>query len=67
MTHTIYIQNQRYQLDAADLIQSGGEGMVFGLGSTAVKPSHQPTPAQADKLRHWLAQRWPLPTDLLAP
>ncbi len=67
MTHTIYIQNQRYQLDAADLIQSGGEGMVFGLGSTAVKLYHQPTPAQADKLRHWLAQRWPLPTDVLAP
>ncbi|MBK8900753.1 MAG: hypothetical protein IPM53_06215 [Anaerolineaceae bacterium] len=67
MAHTIYIQNQRYQLDAADLIQSGGEGMVFGLGHTAVKLYHQPTAAQADKLRHWLAQRWPLPPDVLAP
>ena len=57
MTHTIYIQNQRYQLDAADLIQSGGEGMVFGLGNTAVKLYHQPTAAQQNKLRHWFAQR----------
>ncbi len=67
MAHTIYIQNQRYQLDAANLIQSGGEGMVFGLGNTAVKLYHQPTLAQADKLHHWLAQRWPLPADVLAP
>lgn len=67
MAHIIYIQNQRYQLDAADLIQSGGEGMVFGLGNTAVKLYHQPTPAQASKLRGWFAQRWPLPTDVLAP
>ena len=67
MKHIIYIQNQRYQLDAADLIQSGGEGMVFGLGNTAVKLYHQPTPAQTDKLRHWFGQRWPLPADVLAP
>ena len=67
MAHTIYIQNQRYQLDAADLIQSGGEGMVFGLGNTAVKLYHHSTPAHQAKLRHWLAQRWPLPADVLAP
>ncbi|WP_420643725.1 hypothetical protein [Candidatus Leptofilum sp.] len=67
MTHTIFIQNQHYQLDAADLIQSGGEGMVFGLGNTAVKLYHQPTPAHQAKLRHWFAQRWPLPPDVLAP
>ena len=67
MSQTIYIQKQRYQLDAADLIQSGGEGMVFGLGNTAVKLYHQPTPTQADKLRYWLAQRWPLPPDVLVP
>ncbi|MCA9947655.1 MAG: hypothetical protein KC449_29445, partial [Anaerolineales bacterium] len=67
MTHTIYIQNQRYQLDAADLIQSGGEGMVFGLGNTAVKLYHQPTAAQQNKLRHWFAQRWSLPPEVLAP
>ena len=67
MTHTIYIQNQRHQLDAADLIQSGGEGMVFGLGNTAVKLYHQPTPTHQAKLRHWFAQKWPLPPDILAP
>ena len=67
MTHTIYIQNQRYQLDAADLIQSGGEGMVFGLGNTAVKLYHQPTPTHQAKLHYWFAQRWQLPPDVLAP
>ena len=67
MTQTIYIQNQRIQLDAADLIQSGGEGMVFGLGNTAVKLYHQPTPTQTTKLHHWFSQRWQLPPDILAP
>ncbi len=67
MSQTIYIQKQRYQLDAADLIQSGGEGTVFGLGNTAVKLYHHPTPAHQEKLRHWFAQRWQLPPDLLAP
>ncbi|MAT98946.1 MAG: hypothetical protein CL608_17520 [Anaerolineaceae bacterium] len=67
MAHTIYIQNQRYQLDAADLIQSGGEGMVFGLGNTAVKLYHHPTPAHQDKIRHWFAQPRQLPGEILAP
>lgn len=67
MMQTIYIQNQKYQLNAADLIQSGGEGMVFGLGNTAVKLYHQPTPAYQNKLGHWFTQRWQLPPDVLAP
>ncbi|MCB8948368.1 MAG: hypothetical protein H6653_10180 [Ardenticatenaceae bacterium] len=67
MTHTIYIQNQRYQLDAADLIQSGGEGMVFGLGNTAVKLYHQPSARYQTKLNHWFTQQWQLPPDVLAP
>lgn len=55
MTQIIYINNQRIQLDSGQLIQSGGEGMVFGLdGSTAVKRYHQPTPQRATKLRHLL-------------
>lgn len=41
--------------------------MVFGLGHTAVKLYHHPTPAHQEKLRHWFAQRWQLPTDILAP
>ncbi|MEZ4594495.1 MAG: hypothetical protein R3D55_25625 [Chloroflexota bacterium] len=55
MSETIYIQNQRYQPDAADLIQSGGEGMVFGLAILAVKLYHQPNFDHQTKLRHWFA------------
>ncbi len=67
MAQIITIQKQKYQLDAADLIQSGGEGMVFGLGNTAVKLYHHPTPAHQAKLHHWFAKRWQLPADVLAP
>ena len=69
MTTTIFINKQRYQLDSADLIQSGGEGMVFGLANTAVKLYHDPTPNQADKLRYWFTASWraQLPRDALAP
>lgn len=55
MTTTIFINNKRFQLDPAQLIQSGGEGMVFGLDEgTAVKLYHQPTPQRIAKLRHLL-------------
>ncbi|MCB9423399.1 MAG: hypothetical protein H6667_26625 [Ardenticatenaceae bacterium] len=55
MTTTIFINNRRIQLDPAQLIQSGGEGMVFGLDEeTAVKLYHHPTPQHAAKLRHLL-------------
>ncbi|WP_420630924.1 hypothetical protein [Candidatus Leptofilum sp.] len=67
MTRTIFIKNQRYKLDAADLIQSGGEGMVFGLESTAVKLYHHPTPNHQAKLQHWFAKKWQLPANVLAP
>jgi hypothetical protein len=69
MSQTIYIQNKRYKLDAADLIQSGGEGMVFALGDTAVKLYHTPTPAHQAKLNHWFSNGWQrqLPPDVLAP
>ena len=69
MSHTIYIQNQRVQLDPADLIQSGGEGMVFGLGNTAVKLYHHLTPDHRNKLRYWFAKKGhsPLPPNVLAP
>ncbi|MBK8988628.1 MAG: hypothetical protein IPM39_21580 [Chloroflexi bacterium] len=66
---TIIINQQTITLDATQVIQSGGEGMVFGLGETAVKLYHQPRPAHAAKLRHLLnsglSQR--LPPGVLGP
>jgi serine/threonine protein kinase len=68
-TTTIYIHKQRYKLDSADLIQSGGEGMVFGLGDTAVKLYHHPNPTQQKKLQHWFNGNWQsqLPPNVLGP
>jgi hypothetical protein len=69
MQQTIYIGQQLFTLDAAQLIQSGGEGMVFGVGETAVKLYHHPQPHHVAKLRHWLdsglSQR--LPPGVLGP
>ncbi|MCP4428194.1 MAG: hypothetical protein GY803_27210 [Chloroflexi bacterium] len=73
MTKTVFINGQEINLDPAQLIQSGGEGMVFGLGNgagaTAVKLYHQPTNQRAAKLRHLiengLAAR--LPDGILGP
>lgn len=47
---TITINRQSITLDPAQLIQSGGEGMVFGVGDTAVKLYHQPQPGHIAKL-----------------
>jgi len=66
---TIFINGQPLILTPAQLIQSGGEGMVFGVGETAVKLYHRPQPAHAAKLDYLLAaglaQR--LPANVLAP
>ncbi len=66
---TVYINNQRVLLQPAQLIQAGGEGMVFGVGATAVKLYHAPQPQHVAKLMHLcqsgLAAR--LPAGLLAP
>lgn len=67
---TIYLNNQHLILDAAQLIQSGGEGMVFDVGdNTAVKLYHTPQPHHAAKLAHigatGLARR--LPPGVLGP
>ena len=51
---TITINRQSITLDPAQLIQSGGEGMVFGVGDTAVKLYHQPQPSHIAKLQHLL-------------
>ena len=52
MTQTIYLNGRRHNLDQSQLIQAGGEGMVFRLGSTAIKLYHTPNPAHIAKLRH---------------
>jgi serine/threonine protein kinase len=59
MKQIIKINDKRIKLDASQLIQSGGEGMVFGLGDMAVKLYHQPTGQHRTKLQHLLRQQWP--------
>ncbi|GAB4161181.1 MAG: hypothetical protein Fur0021_34090 [Candidatus Promineifilaceae bacterium] len=49
----IYIQGKRVKLEAADLIQTGGEGMVFRWQGQAVKVYHQPQPQHSLKLAYW--------------
>jgi hypothetical protein len=51
----VYVEGRPVKLEPADLIQSGGEGMVFGRGDQAVKIYHRPLANQAAKLGHWLA------------
>jgi serine/threonine protein kinase len=65
MKQKIFINKQTLILHPSQLIQSGGEGMVFAIGDTAVKIYHQPQPHQAHKLRHLL--NLPLPPDVLGP
>jgi hypothetical protein len=69
MSKIIFIHNQQVKLDEWQLIQAGGEGMVFRLNGTAVKLYHQPTPQRQNKLAYLLnsglVER--LPTAVLAP
>ena len=69
MAKTIYILNKPHQLDPSHLIQSGGEGMVFQAGQTAVKLYHQPQVHHQQKLGFFfntnLANK--LPPEILAP
>ncbi len=71
MTHTIYLPNHNkpVTLDASQLIQAGGEGMVFDLGQTAVKLYHRPTPQHAAKVRHFIHSGLSaaMPPHVLAP
>ncbi len=62
---TVIIHQQAVSLDSSQLIQSGGEGMVFGVEETAVKLYHHPQTSQAHKLRHLLTL--PFPAGVLAP
>ena len=57
-------------LDPAQLLQAGGEGMVFALNEQeAAKVYHQPTAAQQAKLSQWLAAQMGngLPTAVYGP
>ena len=42
MSKKVYINQQAVVLDPSQMLQSGGEGMVFQWGQTAVKLYHQP-------------------------
>ncbi len=53
MNRTVFINQQPVKLDAAQLIQSGGEGMVFRWQNTAVKLYHHPTAQHQAKLAYW--------------
>lgn len=67
MTKTIIIQNQHIKLDPSQLIQSGGEGLVFKVGQTAVKLYHQPQTHHHQKLDFFFSTTTQLPPQLLAP
>lgn len=68
MKMQILLQHKTHTLHPRQLIQSGGEGMVFSLGSDAVKIYHQPRPGQAAKLRAWLGRFvGRVPSNVLGP
>jgi hypothetical protein len=68
-THKIVLHGRPITLDPSQLLQSGGEGMVFGLGDTAVKLYHDPTPERAARLAFWQTERLAeqLPANVVAP
>lgn len=67
-TPTVIIENQKVKLPAADLIQAGGEGMVFAHGpDQVVKLYHQPLPLYQDKLSHLLRQNQLWPANVAGP
>ncbi len=59
MKQIIKLNGKRINLDASQLIQAGGEGMVFDLGDTAVKLYHHPTDQHRAKLNRLFQQQWP--------
>ena len=48
----VYINKQKISLDPAQLIQSGGEGIVFQWGQRVIKLYHGPQQQQAQKLAY---------------
>ncbi|MBX3055786.1 MAG: hypothetical protein KF770_04865 [Anaerolineae bacterium] len=69
MNRTVFLNQQPIKLDAAQLIQAGGEGMVFRWQDTAVKLYHHPTPQHQAKLAYWFQSGLGqiVPTAVLAP
>ncbi|MCA9933904.1 MAG: hypothetical protein H6662_03570 [Ardenticatenaceae bacterium] len=67
---TIYINKKRVVLEPAQLIQSGGEGMVFDAGQgTVIKLYHNPQPQHAARLTHFMQSGLlaRLPAGVMAP
>ncbi len=67
---TIVLNGKTHKLDQADLLQAGGEGMVFALGDDrAVKVYHQTTAAQQQKLAQFVgvSMAGRLPSAVIAP
>lgn len=62
---TIFINQQAVTLDKSQLLQAGGEGLIFRVGQTAVKLYHRPGPTHAAKLNQLLGRSWP--AGLMAP
>lgn len=69
MSRQIIIENDRITLSASQLIQSGGEGLVFMWGNKAVKLYHQSRKLHQDKLTDWdrHGYRMMLPANVLGP
>lgn len=69
MSQQLFVNQKSLTLDPAQLIQSGGEGMVFAWGQLAVKIYHQPQLRHRQKLDYWLnsglARK--MPAQILAP
>jgi hypothetical protein len=66
-TRSIFIDNTLVNLDPAQLIQSGGEGMVFGWGSQAVKVYHQYVAGREAKVRDLIGLAGRLPGNVFGP
>lgn len=70
MTHTVYVDQRPVKLAPADLIQAGGEGMVFAWHKQEViKIYHQPQMLHQNKLTAFVGQPWAvqLPQTVYAP
>ena len=54
-SYKIILNQKKITLKPQQLIQSGGEGLVFDLGQQAVKLYHQPQPHHIAKLQHLIS------------
>lgn len=65
----LFLNQKPLTLDPANLIQSGGEGMVFGTGQQAVKIYHRPQSGRVEKLQLLISSQLSrtFPTNVLGP